>query len=292
MPEGPEVETIRRSLLPLLRGRRFLSARVSAKKLREPVTARELGAVLEREVLGLDRRGKLLVVDVAGGAGLFVRLGMTGKLVVTPAAESADAHTHVRLRLDGDNTELRYVDPRRFGSVRPFTTGAQRDAALRTMGPDGLAMTDPKQRAPVAAALGQTNRSLKDALLDQALVAGVGNIYAAEALFVARLSPFRRGAELRPTERDRLLAAVGEVLHQAVGRRGTSFSDYVDGLGVPGENLGHLHVFQREGEPCRTCGRAVLRQVQGQRSTFFCPRCQKVSALGSRSRTKLGTKLG
>ena len=280
MPEGPEVETIRRSLLPLLRQRRFVGAQVSRKKLREPVTARELSAVVGRVVTGLDRRGKLLIIDVEGGAGLFVRLGMTGKLVVAPERDAPPPHTHVRLTLDDGSEELRYTDPRRFGSVVPFADRAGRDAALAEIGPDGLLLDDDATRAQVSAALGRTARSLKDALLDQKLVAGVGNIYAAEALYVARLSPFRRGVDLRPAERERLLRAVGEVLHQAVGRRGTSFSDYVDGLGVPGDNLGHLHVFQREGEPCRTCGRRVERAVQGQRSTFFCPKCQRVSKLG------------
>jgi formamidopyrimidine-DNA glycosylase len=142
------------------------------------------------------------------------------------------------------------------------------------MGPDGLAL-DAAARARVAAALTSTKRALKDALLDQSLLAGVGNIYASEALFHARLSPHLRGVDLRDDEADRLLDAVGRVLQEAVRRRGTSFSDYVDGEGVAGGMLAHLAVFQREGEPCPACGTAVARVVQGARSTFLCPRCQK-----------------
>jgi formamidopyrimidine-DNA glycosylase len=279
VPEGPEVETIRRSLLPLLRGRRLAEARVSNKKLREPTTARALQIVLGRRVTGLDRRGKLLLIDVEGERGLFVRLGMTGKLVVANAREAPPLHTHVRISLDAGDEELRYTDARRFGSVVPFADAHTRAAALDAIGPDGLSLTG-RARALASERLGSTARSLKDALLDQTVVAGVGNIYAAEALFLARLSPFLRGRDLSAAARERLLDAVQEVLRAAVGRRGTSFSDYVDGLGVPGDNLAHLMVFQREGEPCRTCLKRVVRVTQGQRSTFFCPRCQRVSGLG------------
>jgi formamidopyrimidine-DNA glycosylase len=226
-------------------------------------------------------------VDLDDGAGVFVRLGMTGRLLLEPARATPALHTHVRVpvsrargapgapgaRASDDDIELRFVDPRRFGEVVPFASAAARDAELSRLGPDGLALTE-ADRAVVAAALQRTQRSVKDALLDQGVVAGVGNIYAAEACFVARLSPLRAGASLDDDEATRLVRAVESVLAQGVQNRGTSFSDYVDGDGRTGDNAAALWVFQREGEACRACGGVVERIVQGARSTFLCPRCQ------------------
>jgi formamidopyrimidine-DNA glycosylase len=273
MPEGPEVETIRRSLEPLLVGRRLGRPWVSRKGLRAPTSSSKLKPLEGHTVTRLGRHGKLMWIDVDDGQGLLVRLGMTGRLVVEPASKKALLHTHVRVPLD-DGNELRYVDARRFGEVVRFATAAERDEERARMGPDALALDD-EGREKARARLMSTQRSLKDALLDQTVLAGVGNIYAAEALFVARLSPFLRGTDLDESRADRLLDAVSRVLAEAVVRRGTSFSDYVDGTGERGENLAHVFVFQREGEPCRACGTAVVREVQGQRSTFYCRRCQR-----------------
>ncbi len=281
MPEGPEVETVRRSLLPLLLGATLSRPRVSRKKLRTAITARDLADVDGAVVTALSRKGKLLVITTDRGGGLFVRLGMTGQLVVEPLAQKPRLHTHVRLAITAPTashpatagTELRFIDPRRFGEVVPWRSDDERLAELGLLGPDGLSLDD-DGRAVVADRLRATGRSIKDALLDQRVVAGVGNIYAAEACFVARLSPFRAGHELDDDEAARLVRAVEAVLLQGVQNRGTSFSDYVDGEGKRGENARHLHVFQREGEACRVCGVVVVREVQGARSTFFCPTCQ------------------
>lgn len=272
MPEGPEVETIRRTLEPLLLGRTLGRPVVSRKGLRTPTSSARLRPLEGRTVTALGRHGKLMWIDVDDGQGLLVRLGMTGRLVVEPPDAPLAPHTHVRVPLD-DGGELRYVDARRFGEVVRFATAAERDEERARMGPDALTL-DAEGRRRAVASLRATRRSLKDALLDQALLAGVGNIYAAEALFVARLSPFRRGADLDDERAGRLLDAVASVLAQAVAHRGTTFSDYVDGAGERGGNLEHVQVFQREGEPCHVCGRAIAREVQGQRSTFWCRRCQ------------------
>lgn len=272
MPEGPEVETIRTSLMPALIGRAVVGAWVSGKRMRAPLRRPQLTPLLGRAVVALGRRGKALWIDVEGGAGVLVRLGMTGRLVVEAAEARRAPHTHVALAL-GDGSELRFIDARRFGSVVPYRAPAARDALLADVGPDVLTLDDDGRRAVIAALRG-TDRSLKDALLDQRLLAGVGNIYASEALFRARLSPCLRGRQLGPAVAARLVAAAEQTLADAVRHRGTSFSDYVDGRGEQGDNLAHLFVFAREGEPCRVCGAAIRRRAQGQRSTFLCPTCQ------------------
>jgi formamidopyrimidine-DNA glycosylase len=274
MPEGPEVETVRRSLAPLVVGLALGRARVSRLKLRTPITSRQLafldGSIVDR----VGRHGKLLWLQVESGAGLCIRLGMTGQLTVAEAKTPPLPHTHVRIALGDGARELRYCDPRRFGEVVPFAAAAGLQAERQDMGPDGITLDD-AGRTIVADGLRRTGRAIKEALLDQRLVAGVGNIYAAEACFIAGLNPTRAGASLSATEARALVAAVEETLAQGVARRGTSFSDYVDAEGVQGDNAAHLWVFQREGEACRRCGSVIERFVQGQRSTFLCPRCQR-----------------
>jgi formamidopyrimidine-DNA glycosylase len=275
VPEGPEVETVRRSLHDRLVGATLGRPWLSDKPLRTPLDRRDLAFLDGARVASLTRKGKTLVIAVVGEQGVFVRLGMTGRLLVQPKGAPIAQHTHVRVSLTGTPDELRFVDPRRFGEVVPWLSNAERDAALALLGPDGLALDD-AERTAIASSLRATMRSVKDALLDQRVVAGVGNIYAAEACFVARLSPLRTGASLTPAEAWRLVAAVEQVLQQGVRNRGTSFSDYVDGDGRPGDNAAKLWVFGREGEACRACGAIVQRIVQGARSTFLCPRCQAV----------------
>lgn len=273
MPEGPEVETVRRSLEPLLIGARLGTGWASRDKLRTPVTTRQLQPLAGRRVTGLGRHGKLLWVDVEGGAGLLVRLGMTGRLLVHDAREPRAPHTHVVFPLDGGERELRYVDVRRFGEVTPFAGLLERDAERCRLGPDPLSWDD-EGRTQVIDRWRATARTLKDALLDQACVAGVGNIYACEALFLAGLSPLARGIDVSRVRLAVLAERVEEVLQRAVEHRGTSFSDFVDGVGERGQHLAHVYVFQREGEPCPTCGDPIVRIQQGGRSTFLCRRCQ------------------
>ncbi len=273
MPEGPEVETVRRSLEPLLVGKILRAPSVSRKKLRTPVTKKDLIVVDGATVIGLFRKGKLLGIATDRGAGLFVRLGMTGRLLVEEAKKKPALHTHVRFALQGTTQELRYVDPRRFGEVTVYADDTACADELARIGPDGLSLDD-VARAEVLRRLRSTTRVVKDALLDQSIVAGVGNIYAAEALFLARVSPFLSSADLDDDAGWRLIRAVEAVLRQGVEHRGTSFSDYVDAEGKQGDNASRLKVFQREGAACVVCNSVVVRVVQGARSTFYCPRCQ------------------
>ncbi len=274
MPEGPEVETVVRTLRPLVVGATLGTPWVSRLKLRTPISTRDLKPIDGAVVVDVGRHGKVLWLSLSNGAALVVRLGMTGQLTVTSSSEPAAPHTHVRIPLAGGSRELRYRDPRRFGEVTLAKGAVDVDAICADMGPDGIGLDD-AGRAVVAAALRKTGRAIKVALLDQRVVAGVGNIYAAEACFIARLDPNRSGTSLSAAETRRLVAAIETTLHQGVSRRGTSFSDYVDAEGVVGDNAAHLWVFQREGEPCRVCGRPIERVVQGARSTFWCRRCQR-----------------
>ncbi len=277
MPEGPEVETIARSLRPLVVGARLGKPWVSRLKLRTPITSAGLAPVAGRVVTDVARHGKVLWLVLDSGAAVVVRLGMTGQLTVALSSTTSPPHTHVRIPLaDGAGAarELRYRDPRRFGEVTLAQSANDVVALRHTMGPDGIALDD-AGRTAVAAAIRRTARAIKVALLDQQVVAGVGNIYAAEACFLAKLDPARPGTSLSAREAKALVAGVEASLHQGVQRRGTSFSDYVDADGVVGDNAQHLWVFQREGEPCRVCGHTIERSVQGARSTFWCPRCQR-----------------
>ena len=283
MPEGPEVETVRRSLAPLLVGAVLGRPSVGRRALRTPITSRSLAHVDGRAVVAVERHGKALFIALDSGGGLVIRLGMTGRVLVVDGGAKRDVHTHVRIPLAASARELRYVDARRFGEVVPYADSAARAAVVAAMGPDGITLNDEGRRM-VYGTLAATSRALKDVLLDQTVVAGVGNIYAAEILWLARLSPFRAADSLHGAEQLRLVDAVVRVLQEAVARRGTSFSDYVDANGQKGDNQAHLAVFQREGEPCPGCGEPVRRVVQGARSTFFCATCQPKSVMQHRRR--------
>ncbi|HVZ74679.1 MAG TPA: bifunctional DNA-formamidopyrimidine glycosylase/DNA-(apurinic or apyrimidinic site) lyase [Polyangia bacterium] len=201
--------------------------------------------------------------------GVCVHLGMTGRLRVQRADEPRAPHTHVVFTLDR-NEELRFADARRFGFVAPGDPLAALPA-LAVLGPDPLRDLD---GGALARAMTGVRAPLKAFLLDQKRIAGIGNIYACEAMFLARLHP------RLPTHRARgraeaLLAAIRETLEGGIARRGTTLRDYVDADGFAGDNAGALQVYGREGEPCVVCGRAVRRQIDAARSTFFCAHCQK-----------------
>jgi formamidopyrimidine-DNA glycosylase len=274
VPEGPEVETVRRSLEPLLVGKKLGTPWASSKALRRKTTSRALQIVEGRKVRSLGRHGKLMWLETDDDdVGLTMRLGMTGHFSVVARAEEREPHTHVVIPLGRGGRELRYVDVRRFGEVLPFNKRATLDAEVARLGPDPLSFTT-AQRQWCVDRLKKTTRPLKDAVLDQKLFAGVGNIYACEALYLARLSPLKRSHKVARDKLAVLVDKLGEVLRTAVDHRGTTFSDFVDAEGLYGDNQSYLHVFQREGEPCGVCGRAIERVAQSGRSTFLCRTCQ------------------
>lgn len=275
MPELPEVETVRRSLADVLPGRR-----VTAVDLRHPgVIHYPEPETFVRELPGhtfgaVGRRGKYLLLELTPGPlTLIVHLRMTGQLLYVPAATAPEKHTHAVIALDTDYA-LHYKDMRRFGGF--CLSGPDRDgwpAGLRTLGPepDDPAFTP----AALAKALHGRTAPIKALLLDQRIVAGLGNIYADESLFRAGIRPDRAGGSLTEAEIERLHEAIGDVIEHALSLGGTSFYSYIDAAGKRGEFLEYLNVYGRTGQPCPGCGEPVQRQVTAGRGTHYCGRCQQ-----------------
>jgi formamidopyrimidine-DNA glycosylase len=275
VPELPEVETVARSLRASILGRRILSVETSGLSLRRALDEKRLRAACAgARIETVERTGKYLLLRLSGGEVLVAHLGMSGRLLFErDGAARRLPHTHLVFRLDGGG-ELRYVDARRFGMIAVHAEGAlAASPELSILGPDPLSKEFTLAR--FQGELSSSRRDVKQFLLDQGRVAGLGNIYVAEALFLAGISPRRRADRLGPRRGARLHRAIVEVLLAAVERRGTSFRDYVDADGQSGDNQHHLGVYGRAGAPCRRCGAPIRRLVQGARSTFYCPHCQR-----------------
>ena len=271
MPELPEVETIRRGLERMLKGRRVDGVDWRPAKRLRSHSPHPLPGLEGRTVKRLDRTGKFLLIGLDDGSTLLIHLGMTGKLLFADAGEAERPHTHLVLHLD-DERELRFSDPRRFGTVRLYGPG-EPIADLAHYGPDALSSRFTAKR--LAESMAKSRAPLKAFLMDQTKVAGVGNIYACEALWRSGLSPRRVAGSVAKSKVPLLHASIQGVLRDSIGRGGTSFNDYVDAIGREGEFVADLAVFQREGEPCPRCGGGIRRIVQSGRSTFYCPKCQR-----------------
>jgi formamidopyrimidine-DNA glycosylase len=274
MPELPEVESVARSLRPRLVGRRVVSVETSGLALRRPIDrARLRRACAGATVSSVRRIGKYLRIELSSGWTLVAHLGMTGQLVFKPTDEQAERHTHAWFHLDG-GLDLRYVDARRFGVLAIYRADeAAASPELSVLGVDPL--DDAFTVDHLHQALAESRRDLKSFLLDQTRIAGLGNIYASEAMFLAGISPRRRTHRLGRERAARLHAAIRQVLESSIANRGTSFSDYIDAEGAIGSNQEALLVYGREGLPCRRCKSSIKRIVQAARSTFFCVSCQR-----------------
>jgi formamidopyrimidine-DNA glycosylase len=272
MPELPEVETVVRDLRPHLVGRSFVRLRVGAKALRRPWSRGWKAKVLDRPVRSVERRGKWILIDL-GGPWLLVHLGMTGQFTIALATAPRRPHTHLIFSLDDCMRELRFCDIRRFGSVTYYPDRETLDAhfAGNRLGPEPFHIDARSWRERLRG----TRRNLKAMLLDQTIVAGVGNIYADEALFEARLHPSLQAAELTPRQAEKLRRAIVAVLTRAIEQRGSSIRNYVGGSGLAGNFQDEHRVYGRTGEACVRCRVPVERTVLAGRSTHFCPRCQK-----------------
>jgi formamidopyrimidine-DNA glycosylase len=269
VPELPEVETVVREIRPRVAGRRILRLRASDKALRQPWDSRWEGLVAGRRIKAVRRRGKWILMDLERGLLVF-HLGMTGGLTVAPADRPTVEHTHLVADLD-DGRELRFRDVRRFGSVTYFGNAAEFETSIDgRLGPEPFDLN----RAGFRERLQATGRPLKAVLLDQRVVAGVGNIYADESLFEARLWPGELGRDTTPAEADRLRKAIVTVLGRAIERRGSTIRDYVGGSGRRGSYQTEFRVYGRTGQPCPRCGTPIARVRLAGRSTHFCPRCQ------------------
>lgn len=271
MPELPEVETVVRALRHPLVGRTFVGL-VSAwpKQLVVPDDAAVFAARLQgRTVQAVSRRAKYIVISLDGGETLIVHLKMTGHLAVEQGETAVHPHVRQRVLLAGGD-ELRFRDPRKFGRFYLVTDPT---LILGKLGPEPLEADFTADR--LANLFAGKRRVLKPLLLDQTFVAGIGNIYADEALFAAQLLPTRASDSLTGAEIGRLHHAIQRVLELGIAREGASISNYVKPDGTKGAMQDDVQVFRRTGFPCYTCGQPIQRMVLGGRSTHFCPTCQK-----------------
>ncbi len=271
MPELPEVETTRRGIEPHVVGRRISRLLVHDRRLRWPVDLSLAAAVAGRAIRRAGRRAKYLLLETESGT-LILHLGMSGSLRVLPVMTPRLIHDHVDIELDSGQT-LRFNDPRRFGSLM-FTAG---DPLLHPL-LMGLA-PEPLEADFNAEYLWKITRrrsvAIKQLIMNARLVVGVGNIYASEALFRARIRPRRQARSLSRVECARLIRAIKATLAMAVKVGGTTLRDYVGADGAPGYFRQKLYVYERAGRPCRVCHKPIKQFTQGARSTYWCATCQK-----------------
>ena len=274
MPELPEVEVVCQGLAPHAIGRKITAISHSGKKLRGPfprgnVTRWGIGAT----VVAVKRRAKYLLLQLDNGALIVIHLGMSGRLCLCRPEAPLRPHDHVRIRLAG-GTELRLNDARRFGLFALLPPAAAADPKwLRDLGPEPLG--DDFTAAYLHERAKAKNTPVKNLLMDNRVVVGIGNIYASESLFDARVSPIRPANRLSLAACRRIVASCQKILRQAIAAGGTTISDFANCSGESGYFQLQLMVYDRAGQPCRTCATAIKKTVLGGRSTFFCPRCQK-----------------
>jgi formamidopyrimidine-DNA glycosylase len=270
MPELPEVETVRRSLAPHLIGRTISRAKV--RRADFVTGAHSPRAMLQGATVGrLDRRGKQLAVIADDGRSVIVQLGMSGQVLVAPIGASLPSHVHAVWTLEQTGSAILFRDPRRFGGITTLATPEDLELAWSKLGPDGLTVTAEQLENAVRT----SSRSIKAALLDQHVIAGVGNIYADEALFMSGIHPGAICRRLAATRIERLAHSIREILAKAVDARGSTLRDYLDADGQHGSYAGLHRVYGRGGRPCTVCGHRLRKSVLGQRTTVFCSVCQK-----------------
>ncbi len=275
MPELPEVESLKNSLAPLLAGRTIVHVTIAEPRLRRRL-AHDFGARMAgRRIERLARRAKYLLMALSGDEVLLIHLGMSGSLTYRDqrfVTDSLDpAHDHVAFELD-DRNRLVFNDPRRFGLMKLVSAAKLASSVeLKALGPEP---TGPEFNADYLHGKARGRRvAIKNLLMDQRIVAGVGNIYASEILFRAGVRPSRRAGRLRRAEIELIVRGTPAVLREAIGSGGTTFNDYLDGRGR--EGAFRPQVYDRAGQPCPRCATPLRQIVIGQRSSFFCPACQK-----------------
>ena len=274
MPELPEVETVRRSLLTKLPGRSVTEIQVRDARLRVPVAEEKLNELIAgRRVTDLSRRAKYLIIHFDSGSYLIIHLGMSGQLLLVSPDLPFDKHDHVIFSLD-DGLELRFRDPRRFGMVVALSESELNDyAPLKQLGPEPLA-ANCKADYLFERSRGLT-KPVKNFLMDQRVIVGVGNIYASESLFLAGIHPLKPAGRISRARWQKLMEAIKRVLRDAIRQGGTTLNSFRDSQGNAGYFQIALRVYGRKGEPCLTCQTMIRAQVVAGRSTFFCPKCQR-----------------
>ncbi|MGJ8617948.1 MAG: bifunctional DNA-formamidopyrimidine glycosylase/DNA-(apurinic or apyrimidinic site) lyase [Sulfitobacter sp.] len=283
MPELPEVETVRRGLAPVMEGAVITRADVNRPDLRWPFPDHMAARLSGQKVERLRRRSKYILADLASGESLLIHLGMSGRMLISgdplgkfvhdhPAVEK---HDHVVFHMS-NGARITFNDPRRFGAMDLMTTAtADQHKLLSAIGPEPLG--NDFHEAHLVAALKGRNTPIKSALLDQRIVAGLGNIYVCETLYRAGINPARKAGQLSKTRVAALVPIIRQVLLEAIDAGGSSLKDFRQADGELGYFQHSFDVYGREGEPCRTpeCGNVITRMVQTGRSSFYCPTCQR-----------------
>lgn len=282
MPELPEVEVLRLSLEPRLLDRRIERVKVFSPALREPLNRRSLARLAGRRIESLRRRAKYLLIDLEGASTLVIHLGMSGRFTLVASDAPVERHEHLAFYLEvsggtrrdePDPSRLRLVDPRRFGLA--FALPRHKLDSDRHFAHLGVEPLSDDLTADHLKTLASHRRGpIKSFLMDARVVVGVGNIYASEALWLARVHPKRSVARISMATWERLTKAVRGVLARAIEQGGTTLNDFADGEGNAGYFQVSLAAYGREGGPCHRCGRVLRRIVQSNRSTFYCPGCQ------------------
>ena len=276
MPELPEVETVRRGLEKAMVGRRINQVVVRRSDLRRPLPENFSDMLTGRKITQLDRRAKYLLIHLDSGDVVLVHLGMSGRMIVEQGTEAevpARRHEHIAFSV-GNGTVVRFSDPRRFG-LMDLTREEKlfNHPLLKSIGPEPLG--EEFTAASLMNSLKGRKTTIKSALLDQRIVAGLGNIYVCEGLFIAGVSPRRITQNISISRVERLVSTIKEVLRAAINAGGSTLQDHVTPTGEMGYFQYNFKVYGREGKPCETCMRPVKRIVQAGRSTFFCARCQR-----------------
>lgn len=271
MPELPEVETTRRGIEPAVTSRTIDRVVVREPRLRWRIPGEITSLAPGQRVQQLRRRAKYLLFDLERGS-MILHLGMSGSLRVMPADTVPLPHDHVDIVLDSGMC-LRFNDPRRFGSLLWTADDPLKHPLLVRLAPEPL--SDEFDAAYLARIAKGRRVAIKQLLMNSNLVVGVGNIYASEALFHAGIRPQRSAARIRRDEFAPLVRSIRKVLRAAIRQGGTTLRDYVSPDGTPGYFRQKLFVYERDGEPCRVCSTPIRRIVQGQRATYYCPKCQK-----------------
>lgn len=270
MPELPEVETTRRGLAPLVEGRRIAAVTIRQRQLRWPIPG-AVDGITGQKIAALERRAKWLVWQLESGS-LLWHLGMSGSFRAWQKAPEPGAHDHVDLQIESGHL-IRFTDPRRFGALLWGGDEPYAHARLASLGPEPLGPAFSGEW------LWQRSRgrrvAVKAFIMDAKTVVGVGNIYASEALFAAGIHPRRPAGRISRVRYDRLASIIRRILADAIEVGGTTLRDFTVGDGTPGYFAQSLKVYGREGGACPGCGQPVRREVIGQRSTFYCPGCQR-----------------
>lgn len=271
MPELPEVETIKKDLTRLIIGRKILAINTDSPKQVKPSLKKVEKAIVGAEIKKIERRAKLLQIFLSNNQILVIHLKLTGRLLVRKKGAPKDDWQHVTISLNG-NKELRFADLRKFGWVRLIKDKKELEKLLSEFGPEPLDDLDLKKFKET---LGSTGRAIKIVLMDQKKISGVGNIYANDALFLARIDPRRPAKKITDKEAKKLYRAIEKVLRAGIKYRGASDQYYLDALGRKGSYQDHFLTYGRQGKKCFDCNGKIKRIKVGGRGTFFCPKCQQ-----------------